>query len=91
MDGYEDYLDIRYHLPGAGYFATLTIFDSDGIPVRRLVRQELTGTNGALRWDGEMDDGVAARPGIYIVFMEIFDPNGTVRQAKKPVALVKRF
>ncbi|MFN0014898.1 MAG: lamin tail domain-containing protein [Saprospiraceae bacterium] len=90
-DGYEDYLDIRYVLPGAGYAATVTIFDSEGIPIKRLVRQQLIGTEGSLRWDGDMDDGTVTRPGIYIFFAEIFDPAGDVRQERKPLALVRRF
>ncbi|MEQ1746094.1 MAG: lamin tail domain-containing protein [Saprospiraceae bacterium] len=90
-DGYEDYLDIRYTLPGAGYAATVTIFDSEGVPVKRLVRQQLIGTEGSLRWDGDMDDGTATRPGIYIFFAEIFDPGGDVRQERKVFALVRRF
>jgi hypothetical protein len=90
-DGYEDYLDIRYALPGAGYAATVTIYDSEGIPIKRLVRQQLIGAQGSLRWDGEMDDGAPARPGIYILFVEIFAPTGDVRQVRKTFALVRRF
>lgn len=90
-DGYEDFLDIRYALPSPGYAATMTIYDSEGIPVRRLVRQELIGASGALRWDGEMDDGARARPGIYILFLEIFTPEGAVQRVKKTFALVRRF
>lgn len=90
-DGYEDYLDIRYTLPGTGYAATVTIYDSEGIPIKRLVRQQLIGTEGSLRWDGEMDDGAPARPGIYILFVEIFAPTGDLRREKKTFALVRRF
>lgn len=90
-DGFEDFLDIRYSLPGAGYAATLTIFDSEGIPVRQLLRQDLPGADGALRWDGDTDDGSPARPGIYILFLEIFNPAGEVQRVKKTFALVRRF
>jgi len=90
-DGYEDYLDIQYTLPAAGYSATLTIFDSEGIPVRRLVRQQLIGAAGSLRWDGDMDDGSPARPGIYILFVEVYAPTGEVQQEKQVFALVRRF
>lgn len=90
-DGYEDFLEIRYQLPESGYAATMTIYDSEGIPVKHLVRQQLISTEGALRWDGDMDNGTRARPGIYILFLEIYSPSGAVRQVKKPFALVKRF
>jgi hypothetical protein len=91
QDGYEDFLDIRYRLPSAGFFAALTIYDSNGQVVRRLVRQELLGAEGALRWDGDTDRGGVARPGIYILRMELFHPDGEVREVKKTFALVRRF
>ncbi len=90
-DGYEDFLDIQYQLPDAGYSASFTIFDASGIPVRRLVRQALIGVSGALRWDGDLDDGSLARPGIYILFVEVFAPGGDVRREKIPFAVVQRF
>jgi hypothetical protein len=90
-DGYEDFLDIQFNLPSAGYSATLTIFDAEGLPIRHLVRQELLGTEGSLRWDGDTDDGTRARPGIHLVFLEIFAPDGSVRRVKKPFAVVARW
>ncbi len=90
-DGFEDFLDIRYALPDAGFVSTMTIFDSDGVPIKRLVRQQLIGSQGALRWDGDTDDGKRARPGIYILYMELFSPNGETKHVKKPFAVVSRF
>lgn len=91
QDGFEDFLDIQYTLPREGYAATFTIYDADGVPVRRLVRQQLIGTSGNLRWDGEDDDGRLARPGVYILYMEIFAADGTVSHVKKTVAMVRKF
>lgn len=90
-DGTEDFLDIRYTLPREGYAATMTIFDSEGVPLRRLARQQLIGTEGALRWDGDLDDGTKARPGIYVLFLEIFSPTGDVRREKRAVAVVSKW
>ncbi len=90
-DGFEDYLDIQYRLPAQGFAVTMTIFDAGGIPVKRLVRQQLIGTEGALRWDGDLDDGTRARPGIYILFLELFSAEGNVQRVKKPFAVVQRF
>lgn len=90
-DGFEDFLEIRYNLPRAGFFAAMTVFDSDGIPVKRLVRQELIGTEGILRWDGDLDGGGSARPGIYVLFLELFAPDGTTERLKKTVAVAARF
>ena len=90
-DGYQDFLDILYKVPAPGYSATITIFDSGGIPVRNLVRQDLVGIEGSLRWDGEANDLVRVRPGIYIVFAEFFHPDGTVTAEKVPVAVLSRM
>lgn len=90
-DGYEDFLEIFYTIPDAGYAATVTVYDSDGAVVKHLSRQDLIGTSGALRWDGDSDEGSKVRPGIYILFFEIFHPDGTVRHQKATVSVVKRF
>jgi len=90
-DGTEDFLDIRYTLPREGYAATMTVFSGDGVPLRRLARQQLIGTEGAIRWDGDLDDGTKARPGIYVLFLEIFSPTGDVRREKRAVTVVSRW
>lgn len=90
-DGYEDFLDIRFRLPVEGYGATMTIFDAGGVPIKHLLRQELIGTEGSLRWDGESDDGDRMRPGIYILFLEIYSPTGDVKNVKRSISVVQRF
>lgn len=90
-DAFEDFLEIQYNLPQEGYGATMSIFDASGIPIRRLVRQELIGTEGNLRWDGESDDGLRVRPGIYVLFLEIFSPSGEVKNFKRSVSVVRQF
>ncbi len=92
-DNYEDFLEIVYKLPQAGYAASLKIFDSDGNLVKNLVRQNLIGTEGIVRWDGDTDAGEAqkARPGIHILYFEIFSPEGEVQRIKKAIAVVGRF
>jgi len=90
-DGFEDFLPIAYTLPGTGFFASMTIFDAEGLPVKRLVRQELIGSEGSLRWDGDLDDGSRAKPGIYVLFLELFAPSGDTERVKKAVAVVGRF
>jgi len=92
-DGVEDFLEIFYTLPEEGYAASLTIFDSDGNLIKRLVRQQLIDVEGSVRWDGDTDsgEGVKARPGIHVLYFEIFSPNGDVKRVKKAVAVVGRF
>jgi len=92
-DAREDFLEIFYTLPKEGYAASLTIFDSDGNLIKSLVRQNLIGTEGNVRWDGDTDagDGIKARPGIHLLYFEIFSPDGEVKRVKKAVAVLGRF
>lgn len=88
-DNREDFLEIYYNLPQEGFVATVQVFDSDGNLVKSIVRQSLSGTEGILRWDGDKDEGGKARPGIHVVYLEVYSPVGEVRRAKKAVAVVK--
>jgi hypothetical protein len=92
-DSREDFLEIFYNLPKEGYAASLTIFDSDGNIIKSLIRQNLVGTTGTVRWDGDTDagEGVKARPGIHVLYFEVFSPDGDVQRVKKAVVVVGRF
>jgi hypothetical protein len=48
----------------------------------------LIGTNGIIRWDGDTDNGDKARPGIHILYFEIYHPDGHVKKSKKTIAVV---
>jgi Lamin Tail Domain/Bacterial Ig-like domain len=87
-DGLEDFLEISYTLPNDGFFATLTVYDSDGVPIKKLVKQSLIGTSGTIRWDGDADNGAKPRPGIYIALIEAFTNDGTTYKEKKVFAVV---
>ncbi|HLP94039.1 MAG TPA: lamin tail domain-containing protein [Saprospiraceae bacterium] len=90
-DGREDFLEIYYQLPREGYAAGLKIFDSDGNPVKTLVRNNLIGTTGSVRWDGDTDNGQKTRPGIHVLYVELFAPDGTVKRIKKAVSVLGSF
>lgn len=82
-DGYKDFLVINYTVDKPGYLAKVRFFDSDGRLVKSLANNELLGTEGFLRWDGDTDDGEKARIGIYVVALELFNTDGSVRKFKK--------
>jgi Lamin Tail Domain/Bacterial Ig-like domain len=88
-DGYEDFLDIQYQFPQAGYGASAAIYDADGNRIKTLARQQLAGTEGTLRWDGDTDQGTKARPGIHILWVELFHPDGSVRTLKRVFVVVQ--
>ncbi|MBI5916509.1 MAG: lamin tail domain-containing protein [Bacteroidetes bacterium] len=90
-DGYKDFLTIHYEVDQPGYAAKVKIFDSEGRPVKTLANNELLSTEGFLRWDGDTDDGAKARIGIYVIWLELFNPDGTVREFKKTCVVAGRL
>ena len=86
-DGIDDFLQINYSLEQAGYLANTTIFDAAGRPIKSLSQNELLGTTGFLRWDGDTDEATYAKTGIYIVYIQIFAPDGSVQEFKEPCVL----
>ena len=90
-DGHDDLLNIAYNLDTPGYTANISIFDSRGRRVRILSRSELLSTEGFITWDGATDDNQKADVGIYIIHIELFDPQGNVRNYRKTAVLAARF
>lgn len=82
-DGYQDFLTINYKTDKPGYAAKVRIFDAEGRFVKSIANNELLATEGFLRWDGDTDEGMKARIGIYVLAMELFTPDGTVKEMKK--------
>jgi len=86
-DGFNDIVNINYHFDTPGFTANITIYDSKGRLVKNLVRNELLGINGTYSWDGINSDREKSRIGIYVIFVEVFDLSGTVKQYKKTCVL----
>jgi hypothetical protein len=82
-DGQNDVVNINYNFGVPGFVANITVYDSRGLLVKNLVRSELLGISGTFSWDGITNDREKAKIGIYILFIEAFDLNGTVKQYKK--------
>ena len=82
-DGYNDFLRIDYQFRNSGYVANLRIFDSHGIPVCDLVKNEPAGSRGEWIWTGKQDNGSNVHLGMYIVLVELYDDKGEVKKFKK--------
>ncbi len=86
-DGFEDFANISFTLDEPGYVANIKIFDSKGRLVRYLANNQLLGINGVISWDGLDEKNQKAPVGIYVVFIEIFDLEGNVKQFKESVVV----
>jgi hypothetical protein len=90
-DGYQDLLTITYRMDEPGFVGNVTIYDITGREARRLMESELLGTEGAISWNGLLDNGSLARMGPYIVLLETFDLAGNVERYKHTVTLAHRL
>ena len=71
--------------------ANIKIFDSNGRFAKSLSINELLGTEGVLRWQGERTDGTKAVVGIYILVIDITFSDGMITRQKLPCALTTQF
>jgi hypothetical protein len=91
QDGYEDYLNIQMNNPKPGYVSNIQIFDINGALVKNLAQGYLMGTTDQISWEGFTDTGEMARPGYYILLLEMFHPDGDFFVHKKKFVVARRF
>jgi hypothetical protein len=82
---------IHYNFPRGGWIANVKIFDPQGRIIKTIAENELLGTQGFMRWDGDDDKGQKARIGYYMVLFEIFDEQGNLDVYRKGVVIAARF
>ncbi len=90
-DGFQDFLLVNYRTDQPGFAARASIFDAEGRLVKTLLNNELLGSEGFFRWDGDTDRGDKARLGIYVVWIQLVHPEGTVREFKKTCVVAGRL
>jgi hypothetical protein len=90
MDGYHDFCFINYHLPSAGYMGSISIYDICGRMVRKLVNNILWATSGSFRWDGLDDQQNLLSMGHYVIYIELFLPDGKIMKKKMVCTLARR-
>ena len=90
-DGYMDRLVAHYRLPEASLRGSAWIFRPDGVPLRRLMDNELLATGGMLVWDGLLDNGTPAPTGAYVLLFEYWSLSGKVERVRKVVTVARRW
>lgn len=90
-DGRDDELAIRYLFDHSDLVMNIKIYNTSGNLVRKLVQSETAGTSGIYYWDGLTDLQQAAGPGIYIIHLETFGPDGKVEKYKRSCVLAEKF
>lgn len=90
-DGFEDRLEINYHLPESGFMANIDIYTEQGRLVKRLVRNQSVGTRGTVYWDGLSDVNMQLPIGIYIAVVEVYNAYGVRKVYRKSFVLATRL
>ncbi|UCG30919.1 MAG: gliding motility-associated C-terminal domain-containing protein [candidate division WOR-3 bacterium] len=87
-DGMNDRLQIDYRLPESGGKLTVSIFDTRGIRIHDICRDEpWTSEQGTMYWDGRSSRGDLPI-GMYIVYLE-YQYHDKVTRAKKTTVLAR--
>ena len=82
---------IRFELDQPGWVASFSIFSTSGLPVARIVQNQILGTEGLFTWDGTDYSGGRVRPGYYVLLAEFFDLNGNTLVIKKTIVVAVKF
>ncbi len=90
-DGFEDVLLIEVMPDQSGYVANVKIFDAQGRLVKDLVKNTLLGNSELFKWDGLNNENSKARIGPYVVWVELFRPDGTVIREKKTIVVAGKL
>lgn len=86
-DGHDDYLTILYSLDVAGYSGTIAIYSTNGRLVKTLLNNRSLGSAGTIIWDGVDANNRLCPPGIYIIYVELFNLNGNKIVEKHVVSI----
>lgn len=90
-DGVDDRLIINFDLEKSGYVANIRIYNSYGREIRRLASNLTLSTTDELFWDGLLASKERASIGVYVLYFELFHPDGDVKTYKKTCVLGGKF
>ncbi|MDQ2180641.1 lamin tail domain-containing protein, partial [Marinifilum sp. D714] len=82
-DGIEDRLYINFNLKDDGFVANIRIYNSLGKEIRKLASNLYLGTDDSVYWDGLNSKKERLPIGIYLVYIEMFNPDGHMKTYKK--------
>jgi hypothetical protein len=81
-DGINDRLNICLNGINPGALLNIRIFNREGLEVRNLSGNLTTGSSDRVVWDGLGDDYKMVQPGIYVLFISLFDQKGSQKTVR---------
>jgi hypothetical protein len=91
MDGTDDFISISLTPEASGYIENTWICNSEGQVIYTHSKNSLTGTDAIVTWDGIMDSGKKANPGIYVAVISLFKLDGKIKKYRIPFVLAVRL
>jgi hypothetical protein len=90
-DGKNDVCNFNLKPDKPGYYASISIFNDQGILMQTIAENELLGASSTWSWDGFNTNRELAPIGIYVVYLQMVNPDGDVKHIKKPCVLGHRW
>ncbi|MGB4775360.1 MAG: lamin tail domain-containing protein, partial [Daejeonella sp.] len=90
-DGFEDVLQISYKFDKPGLVANVTVYNNQGVIIRKLIKNTSISTDGVFVWDGLNEFNERAAIGAYIIYADFFDLDGKIKKYRKTCVLATKF
>lgn len=81
-DGNKDELLISYAMRGENFVADVKVHDANGRLVSTIASHVVLASKGTFAWTGKDDSGRLCRMGMYIIYVEAYNPDGEVKHYK---------
>lgn len=82
-DGMDDLLMIDIDSNTAGGVINIVVYKGDGGMVTTIANNVLLGSNNSISWNGTDTNGARVPPGIYILWSQVYYPDGRIAESKK--------
>lgn len=89
-DGFNDFLLIRFEHGNGNDVGSIWVYDLEGREIHQVLTNESLGNSSIIQWDGRNTAGEIADMGIYLIYMQLWDADGNVKEYQESCALVKR-
>ena len=86
-DGIDDLLNIQYNFPNNGNLLSIYVYDYNGRLITTIANNQLCGIKGMITWNGLDKQQRKPTAGLYIIYAESFNLNGSRTRTKKVIAV----
>lgn len=90
-DGINDVVNITYKLDKNNYTGNVQVYNSNGLLVKSILNNAPLGAEGIITWNGLSDKNQALPVGIYIVYFDYFNTDGSTDSIKKTLVIGKSY